>query len=49
MTCDLSGSTITCTGADWAAALTPGQTTRVGLQVTAPRAPAQPKLTVSAS
>ncbi|MBF4571582.1 cellulase family glycosylhydrolase [Herbiconiux sp. VKM Ac-1786] len=40
-------TSITCTGADWAAALTPGQSVRVGLQVTAPKAPTSPTLTVT--
>ncbi|KTR86176.1 hypothetical protein NS220_18350 [Microbacterium testaceum] len=49
MSCALDGSTVTCRGADWAAALTPGQTVRVGLQAKATRAPSSPKLSVRAS
>lgn len=49
MACSLSGSTITCTGSGWASSLAAGQTVRVGLQVAAPRAPARPGITVTAS
>ena len=41
-------TSITCTGADWAAALAPGQSVRVGLQVAAPKAPTSPTLTLTA-
>ncbi|MFN4170032.1 MAG: cellulose binding domain-containing protein, partial [Pannonibacter phragmitetus] len=49
MDCRLSGSTITCTGAGWAAALAPGQTVRAGLQVASTRVPTAPTLTVTSS
>jgi endoglucanase len=38
----IPGSSITCTGADWAAKIPAGQSFRVGLQVTAKGAPAAP-------
>lgn len=49
MTCAVAAGRVTCTGSDWAAALAPGQTVRVGLQAAASRAPSAPKLTVAAS
>ncbi|MCS5498837.1 cellulase family glycosylhydrolase [Cnuibacter physcomitrellae] len=49
MDCTVKPKTsITCTGKDWAGPLQPGQTVRVGLQVAAPKAPASPKLTITA-
>ena len=48
MTCSTSAGIVTCTGAGWAADLTPGQTVRVGVQVATPgTAPTTPVLTVS--
>lgn len=49
MKCSVAAGRVTCTGADWAATLAPGQTVRVGLQAAATRAPSSPKLTLSAS
>lgn len=49
MDCALSGGTITCTGKDWTVPLAAGQTVRVGVQVDAPSAPANPALRVSGS
>ncbi|WP_144781982.1 cellulase family glycosylhydrolase [Microbacterium sp. BH-3-3-3] len=49
MRCSVAAGRVTCTGADWAASLAPGQTVRVGLQAAATRAPSSPKLTLSAS
>ncbi|MCY1716916.1 cellulase family glycosylhydrolase [Microbacterium sp. SL62] len=49
MTCSVAVGRVTCTGADWAATLAPGQTVRVGLQAVATRAPSPAKLTLSAS
>jgi len=49
MRCSVAAGRVTCTGSDWAAALAPGQTVRVGLQAAATRAPSAPKLTVAAS
>ncbi|MDR6690808.1 endoglucanase [Microbacterium sp. 1154] len=49
MTCAVAAGRVTCTGSDWAAALAPGQTVRVGLQAAASRAPSAPKFTVAAS
>ena len=49
MSCTVAGSTVTCRGSDWAAALAPGQTVRVGLQAVATQAPSSPPLTVAAS
>ncbi|GAA0998720.1 cellulase family glycosylhydrolase [Subtercola frigoramans] len=49
MNCTISAHTsITCTGADWAAKLSAGQTVRVGLQVSATAAPKSPVVTVTA-
>ncbi|PRY68561.1 endoglucanase [Glaciihabitans tibetensis] len=48
MSCTVAvGSSITCTGVDWAASLAPGQTHTVGLQVEASAAPQSPTLTVT--
>lgn len=49
MKCSVAAGRVTCTGADWAATLAPGQTVRVGLQAAATRAPSPAKLTLSAS
>jgi len=49
MRCSVAAGRVRCTGSDWAAALAPGQTVRVGLQAAATRAPSAPKLTVAAS
>ncbi|SDO67269.1 endoglucanase [Microbacterium testaceum StLB037] len=49
MRCSVAAGRVTCTGADWAATLAPGQTVRVGLQAAATRAPSPAKLTLSAS
>ena len=49
MSCAVSGTKVTCTGSDWAAALGAGQSVRVGLQASATAAPKAPKLSVSAS
>lgn len=49
MSCSVAAGRVTCTGTDWAAALAPGQTVRVGLQAAATRAPSAPTLTVAAS
>jgi endoglucanase len=48
MTCGIRSSTVTCRGDAWAAALAPGQTVRVGLQMAATSAPDSPRLTVTA-
>ncbi|QJU56062.1 cellulase family glycosylhydrolase [Herbiconiux sp. SALV-R1] len=49
MTCTAKPKvSVTCTGADWAAALAPGQEVRVGLQVASAKAPASPTVTVTA-
>jgi endoglucanase len=49
MACTVKPKTsVTCTGSDWAAALAPGQTARVGLQVSSTSAPSSPSLTVTA-
>ncbi|MEV7875220.1 cellulase family glycosylhydrolase [Microbacterium sp. NPDC089188] len=49
MSCSVAGITVTCTGSDWAAALAPGQSVRVGFQAAATTAPTAPTLRVSAS
>ncbi|SDH61822.1 endoglucanase [Microbacterium pygmaeum] len=49
MTCAIASSVVTCTGADWGAAIQAGQTQRVGIQVAAPTAPSAPALTVTSS
>jgi endoglucanase len=49
MGCTLAGTTITCTGKDWAGPLSAGQSVWVGLQVAATSAPANPALTVTAN
>lgn len=49
MKCSVAAGRVTCTGADWAATLAPGQTVRVGLQAAATRAPSPAKLILSAS
>ncbi|WP_213816320.1 cellulase family glycosylhydrolase [Glaciihabitans sp. dw_435] len=41
-------TSITCSGDGWAAAMTPGASNQVGLQVASSRAPSAPKLTVAA-
>ncbi len=48
MTCHVGGGRVTCTGAEWAANLAPGQPQTAGLQVNDTAAgPAHPALTVS--
>ena len=47
MTCTVvANKSITCTGAEWAKSLAPGQTHRVGLQVESTRTPNSPVITV---
>lgn len=47
MSCAVGSGSISCTGKDWAGALAPGQSVRVGLQVAAGSAPTNPSLTVT--
>ena len=47
MSCAVASGSISCTGKDWAGALAPGQSVRVGLQVAAGSAPTNPSLTVT--
>ena len=49
MDCTVHGQRITCTGASWAASLAPGQSVRVGLQVSSSGEPTAPALTVRSS
>jgi len=47
MSCTVGGGRITCTGTDWAAAITPGSSVQVGLQVNGNgTAPANPTITI---
>ncbi|MFT2750954.1 cellulase family glycosylhydrolase [Clavibacter sp. Sh2036] len=47
MRCGVASGTVTCTGADWAGALSAGQTVHVGLQAAGGPAPSAPQLTVT--
>lgn len=47
MRCIAASGTVTCTGADWAAALSAGQTVHVGLQAGGGPAPSSPQLTLT--
>jgi endoglucanase len=47
--CAVSSGSITCTGADWAASIAPGQTHKIGLQVQGSAAPSSPTLSVTAN
>ncbi|MFC3294931.1 glycoside hydrolase family 5 protein [Clavibacter michiganensis subsp. insidiosus] len=47
MRCTAASGTVTCTGADWAGALSAGHTVHVGLQAGGGPAPASPQLTVT--
>jgi endoglucanase len=50
MTCTfVAGASVTCTGNDWGAMLAPGQTQRVGVQVTASTIPQSPALSTTAN
>jgi endoglucanase len=47
MRCTVASGAVTCTGADWAGALSAGQTVHVGLQTAGGPAPSSPQLTVT--